>query len=83
MMDWNDWSGGTWVWMTLMMVVFWGLAIAAGVYIVRALSSQRQTPDQGATTPQEILAERFARGEIDADEYERRRTTLQQNEPQR
>jgi putative membrane protein len=53
------------------------------VYIVRALSSQRQTPDQGATTPQEILAERFARGEIDADEYERRRTTLQQNEPQR
>ena len=66
--------------MSVLMVVFWGLIIAGIVALVRYLSGDRQggRPDVGGRPPsaEEILAERFARGEIDADEYTRRRELL-------
>jgi putative membrane protein len=75
MMMW--WDGGGWGWlaMSISMMVFWGLIIW-GVLI--ALRGARTDPAGGARSPdpEQILEERFARGEIDAQEYEQRRDLL-------
>lgn len=67
------------------MILFWILAILAIVWLVRALdlgsigrrrddpqSPQAQTEDRALA----VLRERYARGEIDADEFERRKRDL-------
>jgi hypothetical protein len=55
-------------WMIGLMILLIGLA-AAGVFLVTR-------PRQRGSAPAELLAQRFAKGEIDADEYEQRRTLL-------
>jgi putative membrane protein len=60
---------------TLLLVV---LAVLGIRWLLRSLNSQpaagsSETPDDRALV---LLRERFARGEIDADEYEQRRRTL-------
>ena len=53
--------------MLLVMLVFWGLVIAGLVLAVRWL--MRQGRPSGSDVALEILRERYARGEIDRDEY--------------
>ena len=68
----------------LMMIVFWGGVIALVVLLVRWLSrsdtlGRNETPTSGSSkrpTPLEILQERYARGEIDKQEYEERSKDL-------
>ena len=83
MMMWYGSNGGWggWLLMTIAMVLFWALIITAVVLIVRYLVSQRLTGTSAvsARTPEEVLAERYARGEIDDDEYQRRLALLHQN----
>ena len=83
MMMWFGSNGGWggWLLMTIAMVLFWALIITAVVLIVRYLVSQRLTGTSAvsARTPEEVLAERYARGEIDDDEYQRRLALLHQN----
>lgn len=72
-MHWNDglsWSN--WTLMTIAMVVFWTLVIRAFVAVTR--SPQRADPHR---SPEQVLAERFAAGEIDRDDYNQRLTALQ------
>lgn len=52
------------------MLLFWTLIIAAVVVVVRGLSGGR------ARTALDILGERYARGEIDKGEFERKRHDL-------
>ncbi len=79
MMYWGN-GMGAWgmVLMTVSTLLFWGLVIAGVVALVRY--TRRSTPWSGAApeaaTPQRILAERFARGEIDEEEYTRRLQVL-------
>lgn len=77
MMDWdgNGIGAGGWVLMIAMMTIFWGLIILAGVMIFRGTGGSRNggTQDRGAL---EILDERFARGEVDREEYEARIAAL-------
>ena len=79
MYEWHDrtWGVGAWIGMGLMMVVFWAMVTALVVYVVRSLG-RRDEPERTARAdqPLRILDERFARGEIDADEYTRRRSLL-------
>lgn len=78
----SGWGVGTWVAMGLMMLVFWGGVVALVVLLLR------RTHDSGGTHPlppshhdaERILNERFARGEIDEDEYTARRTALRRTE---
>ena len=73
MMYWNDgWGWGAWLMMTIFMVVFWGLVAWVVVTLVRG-SSGTQRPRSSA---EDILAERFARGELDEDEYSGRLDAL-------
>ena len=63
--------------MALVMIAFWSLVTVLVVYVVRNLSRDRsrETPDSPSGALR-ILDERFARGDIDADEYRQRREQL-------
>ena len=73
------WVG--WTLMAVVMVVFWGGLIAAIVLAIRYLTGSSNVsagpPSDRLSRPEDVLAERFARGDIDDDEYRRRLTTLQ------
>jgi len=80
-MYWYDdhMSGWGYALMTVTMVVFWGLLIVGIVALVRYLSRDGRptgAPPAQRPTPDQVLAERFARGEIDEDEYGRRLDAL-------
>jgi putative membrane protein len=79
MMYWGNGMGG---WGMALMVVsnllFWGLVIAGIAALVRytGRGTPRSGPAADAATPQRLLAERFARGEVDEEEYTRRLQVL-------
>ncbi|MBF6354172.1 SHOCT domain-containing protein [Nocardia higoensis] len=82
MMFWYDghgMSGWGYGLMAVGMAVFWALLIAALILTIRYLD-RPSTPAGGPPivrpTAEQVLAERFARGEIDADEYHHRLATL-------
>jgi len=55
------------------MILVWGLIIGLIVWLVRSFTGAR--PNDGKSARQ-ILEERYARGEIDRDEYEQKRRDL-------
>ena len=73
MMGWyHDGVGwGGWLLMMLAMVAFWAMVVFAVVALFRG-----SDPGSPRPTPQQILDERFARGEIDAADYQARRDQL-------
>jgi len=73
MMWWPDgWGWGGWLAMTLTMLAFWGFVAWVVVTLVRQPGARHET----APDAEEILAERFARGDIDEEEYTKRRAIL-------
>ncbi len=60
--------------MMLMMLVFWGLVIVALVLGIRWLITQGREPR--ADSLLEILKKRYARGEIDNEEYEAKKREI-------
>ena len=84
MMMWynGDWGWGGWILMMVSMVLFWALLITAVVLVVRYLVSSPRggpSPAAGPLPADNLLAERYARGEIDDEEYQRRLTMLRQD----
>jgi putative membrane protein len=71
-------TGWGYTFMAVGSILFWALLIAAIVALVRFTG---RTGATGAATraPGEILAERFARGEIDEDEYLRKLEVLRRS----
>jgi putative membrane protein len=65
---------GGWVLMALLMVGFWGLVVFAVVALFRGNSSSSDV--MRPADPRRILDERFARGEIQLDEYRARKEAL-------
>jgi putative membrane protein len=81
MMNGYAMSGWGWLLMTLGMLGFWALVAVVVVALLRrpGQSDQQRQPDQQPQPgAEEILAQRLARGEIDADEYRQRLQTLQE-----
>jgi putative membrane protein len=77
MMWWygNGISGWGYALMTVSMVLFWALVIFGVIALFRYLGrSDRSTAIR--PTPEQVLAERFARGDIDEQEYHQRLNTL-------
>lgn len=74
-----SWGWGHMIFGSVMMIVFWGGIILVIVLAVRWLGgdSERGAGLQPRTkTPLDILYERFARGEIDKEEFEERKRLL-------
>lgn len=76
---WGWMSGWAWLAMAVMLVAFLVLVVVAATMVTRLLGP----PDQpgGGDRPagrsaMEILRERFASGEIDEEEFQRRRAVL-------
>ena len=82
MYGWIDggWGWGAWLAMGFLMVLFWGLIVALVVVLLRSSGHRHDGPPRGDARPGDealrILNARFARREIDADEYTRRRDLL-------
>ncbi|MEU2555356.1 SHOCT domain-containing protein [Streptomyces sp. NPDC014684] len=91
-MMWYDggWGWGGWFVMTVSMVLFWAVLIAGLIALVRHLAGTRRHQQPGPPPPpggggwqgwgaENVLAERFARGEIDEEEYKRRLALLREH----
>ena len=77
MMGWNL-DGGAWLGMGFGMLLWLVLGVVVVWLVVRGLMALERTRPGGTPSsgPDEVLRERFARGEIDADEFERRLALL-------
>jgi putative membrane protein len=71
----NHGGPGLWLWISWM-VLFWGALLATGVYFIR----RRPTHANAGPSAEEVLAERYARGESDSEEYRRRRAVLRERQ---
>jgi putative membrane protein len=70
------WGAGGVV-MMLVMLTFWGLVIAGLVLGIRWLATQgREDRPDRSDRALDILRERYARGEIDKEEFDARRRDL-------
>ncbi len=74
-----DWGmhymwGATGIGMMLMMVLFWGLVIVGLVLGIRWLISEGKSPRSDSAL--EILRQRYARGEINKEEFETKKQEL-------
>ena len=82
MMFWGgDGSMGGWwyVLMVLSFVLFWGVLITAIILFARSVGAGGRRYESGApghSVAEDLLAERFARGEIDENEYTARLAAL-------
>ena len=78
MMGWGNngygmgWYGG------IFMILLWVVVIAGIIYAIRYLASGKVGPtERSARDPLEILKERYARGDIETEEYEERVKVLE------
>jgi len=78
MMNWygSGMNGWAYAYMIISNLLFWALIIGGGVALFRYLTQARP-----AQSPEQILAERFARGEIGEDDYRLRLAALRVTGP--
>ncbi len=88
MYGWHDggWGWGSWVVMIILMVLFWSAIAAVAVMFFRNWRGGYAPPvpppppggpvETGPESALRVLEERFARGEIDAEEFTKRRDLL-------
>ncbi|HEU5268432.1 MAG TPA: hypothetical protein VFU36_00815 [Jatrophihabitans sp.] len=76
-------SGWGWALTGFGMLLFWGLVITAVIVAVQYFRNPPPRPtDQAEPSPADILARRFARGEISEEEFLNRTRLLQERVPQ-
>lgn len=75
----HDMGTGAWVFMALANIVIWGLIISFIIWLVQDFRTRphRHHIASGASAS-EILDRRLASGEINVEEYQRLRTSLEQ-----
>jgi putative membrane protein len=77
MMWWygNGMDGWGYTLMTVSMVLFWGLIVYGVIALVRYVGRHDRSMD-ARPAPEQVLAERFAHGQIDEQEYRQRLDVL-------
>jgi len=74
MMNWGNYGWGMgfgWIYM----IIFWVLVILGILYLVK-LFTRSTKPEDKHETPLEILKQRYAKGEITREEFEKMRDEL-------
>jgi len=85
MWNWGNsgwgWGWGMWLTMMVFMLAFLAVVVWAVVMVTRSWTARPPyyDPVEHGTDPKRILDERFARGEIDEEEYRKRKDVLQEN----
>lgn len=77
---WMNWGQGGWAGMWFGALCMAGVVLLAVAGIFALMRASRGTSTGTTTairTPREILDERFARGEINRDEFEQRRKAIE------
>ncbi len=83
MMGWyvgDHMTGWGWIGMTLSGIVFIALLILGGVLLVRVVG-QSERPAEPVRSPERLLAERYAGGEISDEQYRKQLDTLRAADP--
>lgn len=82
MMHWygTGMNGWGYALMTISMILFWGLIITSAIVVGRRFLREERLPGAAPSTPEDVLAMRLARGEIDEDDYEGRMAVLRARE---
>lgn len=79
MMGWDGWdhmNGWGWFGMTTGALLLLALVVGGFVLLSRVGPAQQSYPPPSAPSPEEVLAERLARGEITPEDYRQRLTAL-------
>lgn len=77
-MDWYDgdhMTGWGWAGMTLGSLLFIALLVLGGMLLISA-TRQADRPAEPVRSPEQLLAERFARGELSDEQFRQQLTTL-------
>ncbi|MFI1379714.1 SHOCT domain-containing protein [Embleya sp. NPDC020886] len=69
-------DGWSWVWGSMMMLLLLAAIVAVVWFLVRGTSRGRGPSDSAGSSAIEVLARRYARGEIDTEEYRERLAVL-------
>jgi putative membrane protein len=69
-MMWGWWGMG-WIFM----IIFWGLVVVGVIFLIRYLIGTTKT-GRGEESALDILKKRYARGEIDKEEFEQKKKDL-------
>ncbi len=70
-------GGFGWMWlMPIFFIIFWGLVIWGIVALVRGLGGSRDADSSTTDSALEVLKKRYARGEINKEEYEEKKKDL-------
>jgi len=81
MMGWGNQGYGMWGmgWFGgLIMIFFWIIIIVGAVLVIRYFMAEKGgSPGTSDRGPLEILRERYAKGEIDTQEFEERKNNLE------
>lgn len=76
MHDWMGWGWGGMFFGPLFMIFWIAVLVAVVVLVLRWLGAGSVGAGPTSRTPREVLDERYARGEIDREEYMRRRQDI-------
>jgi len=75
------WNGGGWFMGPILMLLLLGAIVAIVLFLIKqsggSIPSKLTTGENHKDTPLEILQLRYAQGEIDLEEFELRRKTLE------
>ena len=80
MMDWTsgNMTAGGWLVMILLIALLLAGLAAIGYWMVRVVSDHSAPQEKRTHDPRRLLDERLARGDIDDEDYRRRRDLLEQ-----
>jgi putative membrane protein len=69
-------DGWRWMWGSVLMLLLIAVIIAVVWLLARGSSFGHRASDPGGSSATEVLAQRYARGEIDTEEYQERLAAL-------
>ncbi|GEM_PF-4015137 len=73
---------GNMMWLMLLIMFIIGVLIVIGAVLLIRLTWDKTTGEKAKNTAMSVLQERFARGEIDTQEYQERLDALQRKDNQ-